>query len=138
MRAPCERRERLDLLQRVTRHARTKSLPNNRVQVHEDLAPQQVVDRVLARAVFGHELFQRSVLVRAVVIHVHSGIGRQSIVNKIDKRLEHAALCDSVVRPDRPVLPVGAIAQKNAEQKVQAARRLPKRIALYVEYDVTL
>src|SRR5207249_10866162 len=57
----------------------------------------------------------------------------QPRVEEVDQRLERLALPCPVVRPDRAI---SAIEGQQAEEEVQAARRLPERIALYVEDDV--
>ena len=82
-----ERRERFDLLQRVAVDAGPKALAHDRVQIDEDVAPQQLVHRVFARRVGAHELLERRVLVGTVVIDVHLRIGGQSRVHEIDELL---------------------------------------------------
>jgi hypothetical protein len=57
-------------------------------------------------------------------------------MHEIDERLEHPALFRAIVRPERPVFPVCAVAQHHPEQEMQAPRRLPERVALDVEDHV--
>ena len=129
--------QRLDLLQRVARDTGPKPLAHHRVEVHEDLAPQQVVHLVLARRIDTHQLGDCRLLVRAVVVHVHARIAREPPVHQVDEVLEEPPLAGAIVGPPRLVAPVRAVAQQQAEEKVQPARRLPERIALDVEEEVT-
>ena len=82
-----ERRECFDFFQRVTVDAGPKALAHHRVQIDEDVSPQQLVYLVFARGVGAHELFERRVLVGTVVIHMHLRIGSQSCVHQIDELL---------------------------------------------------
>ena len=91
--------ERLDLLEGVARDARPQALAHGRVEVHEDLPAQQLVDRVFARRVDAHQLRDRGLLVGAVVVHVHAGIAREPLVDEVHERLEQTSLLRPVVRP---------------------------------------
>ena len=133
---PGEPRQRLDLLERVARDPGAQPLAHHRVQVHEDFPAQQIVHRVLTRRVHAHQLGERGLLVDAVVVDVHAGIAREPLVHEVHEVLEQPSLLPPVVSPHRAVLPVRAVAQHQAEQEVQPARRLPERVALDVEDDV--
>jgi hypothetical protein len=118
-------------------HPRPESLAHHRVEVHEDLPPQQIVHRVLAARVDAHQLRDRRLLVGAVVVHVHAGIPGEALVDEVHEPLEQPALLDPVVGPHRLVAPVRAVAEDEAEQEMEAPRRLPERIALDVEDHVS-
>ena len=57
-------------------------------------------------------------------------------MHQVDELLEHRPLAVAVVRPDGSIAPNGALSQQQAEEKVQALRRLPERIALDIEDHV--
>ena len=62
--------ELLHLLDRVARHRGAERLPDDAVEVDEDLLPEEVVDLVLADGVLAHEPPERGSLVRRVVVDV--------------------------------------------------------------------
>ena len=133
---PIVRNERLNLFQRIALDAGAKALPHDRKQINEHGPAQQFVHRVFARRVRPHQLLERRILVGAIVIHVHSGVGRETFMDQIDEDLQHPTFADAIVRPHRSILPNGAVAEQDAEQKVQTSCRLPERIAFDVEDHV--
>jgi hypothetical protein len=129
---------RLDFLQRITVDTGAKTLPHDRVKIDEHAAAQQLIDFVLARRVRAHQLLDRCVLVGAVMVDMHAGIGGEPRVHEIDELLEYSPLAVAVVRPHRLVLPVTAVAKQYSEQEMQTARRFPERITFDIKNDVGL
>ena len=91
--------QRLELLERVLLDARAQRLLHDGVEVDEALRAQQSVDLGLARRVAAHQALERRRLVRAEVIDVHAGIGGPARQDRVDQRLEAAALGGPVERP---------------------------------------
>ena len=76
-------------------------LRTTRSRSTKTLAPQQVVDLVLARAVAAHQPLERGDLVLRVVVDVHVGVLAQPGVHEVDELLERGALLVAVRRVER-------------------------------------
>ncbi len=136
----------LDLLDRVARDAGPQRLPDDAVEVDEQLLPQPVVDLALARRVLAHEAPDRRALVRRVVVDVQVGVDAAARLDPVDEALEGGLLAVAVEAPDDLVAELTAVRRGEAclarvpvtppEQILEPARRLVERVALEVEPDV--
>ena len=126
----------LDLLDRVARDAGPQRLPDDAVEVDEQLLPQPVVDLALARRVLAHEAPHRGALVRRVVVDVQVGVDAAARLDPVDEALEGRLLAVAVEAPDDLVARLAAVAVAPAEEVLEPARRLVERVALEVEPDV--
>ena len=113
LRPALEVEERLQLLEPVAGTRGADAVADDAEQVDEDLAPQQVVDLVLARAVAAHQPLERGDLVLRVVVDVHVGVLAQARVHEVDELLERGAL----------LVAVAACSGVNA----RSASRIPQR-----------
>src|SRR6185503_13613321 len=134
--APGEAEERLEVLERVARHARAQGPAEDRVEIDEDLAPQQIVHLRLARGVLGHEPLERARLRAAEVVDVQIGMPREPRVDEIDERLEGKALALPIVRPEGLVPGLGVLEREGAEQVLEPAGGLEEGVPLEIEDDV--
>ena len=128
----------LDLLDRVARDPRPERLPDDAVEVDQQLLPQPVVDLALARRVLAHEAPHRGALVAGVVVDVHVGVHTAARLDPVDEALESRLLAAAVESPDDLVARVAAVAVAPAEEVLEPARRLVERVAFEVEPDVAL
>ena len=131
----------LDLLDRVARDAGPQRLPDDAVEVDEQLLPQPVVDLALARRVLAHEAPDRGALVRRVVVDVQVGVDAAARLDPVDEALEGRLLAVAVEPPDDLVARRGGTCPARVpvappEQILEPARRLVERVALEVEPDV--
>ena len=76
-------------------------LRDDLVEVDEDLAAEQVVELLLARAVLAGEPLQRGDLVGGVVVDVHRAGRRAALADQVDHALDRPPLLRAVVRPER-------------------------------------
>ena len=129
----------LDLLDRVARDAGAQRLPDDAVEVDEQLLPQPVVDLALARRVLAHEAPQRRALV-ARRSGRRAGRGRRGGAPRPSRRSARRPPSRRRGRgPRRPRSAYGLpvlVAVAPAEQILEPARRLVERVALEVEPDV--
>ena len=123
----------LDLLQPVPRPRDHQPAPDDAVEVDEHLAPQEVVELGLARAVAAHHPPQRRDLVLRVVVDVHVRVLREPRVDEVDELLERRLLLLAARRPQR-LERVVAVAE--APEVLEAALGVPERVALEVEEEV--
>src|SRR5437016_11538416 len=92
------------------------------MQIDQDSAAQQAVDRVLTRGVATHQPFQRGRLIGGVVVDVGGGVVIQARDDEIDQFLERALLARkgklaiAIPRPERMVVPTVV---QDAEQVVE-------------------
>ena len=126
----------LDLLDRVARHACAQRLPDDAVEVDEQLLAQPVVDLALARGVLAHEAPQRGALVRRVVVDVQVGVDAPARLDPVDEALEGSLLPRAVEAPDDLVARLATVAIAPAEEVLEPACRLVERMTLEVEPDV--
>lgn len=80
--------ERFELLDRVALDRRPQPLAHGPEQVHEDAAPKQAVDLVLAHAVAAHEPLECRRFVRGVVVDVERRIRREPLGEEGHQPLE--------------------------------------------------
>ena len=123
----------LDLLQPVPRPRDHQPAPDDAVEVDEHLAPQEVVELGLARAVAAHHPPQRRDLVLRVVVDVHVRVLGEPRVDEVDEPLEGRLLLLAARRPQR-LERVVAVAE--APEVLEAALGVPERVALEVEEEV--
>ena len=111
-------------------------MPDDGEEVDEDVAAEQVVDLLLARAVEAHQALEHDRLVGRVVVDVHVWIGAQALVEEVDELLERALLALAVVRPEGSEGRPAVLAPEDAEEVLEPAVGRPERVALDVEEDV--
>ena len=114
--------EGLQLLDGVALDRGQQPLPHDLVEVHEDVAPKQPVDLILARVVAAHELLEVAGLVRRVVVDVELRVRCQAVHDHVDAALEGCLLTG------RRHLARGVLAPEGVEQRltvrVDRGRRL--------------
>ena len=77
-------------------------LADDLVEIDEDLAPQQVVELLLARGVLAHQPLQRGGLVGGVVVDVQVRPRAQPLVDEVDELLEGDLLLARGSTPGTP------------------------------------
>ena len=86
--ASCERIERLQLLDRITLHARAEGVAYDRIEVNEDLRAKKIVQFPFPRRVSAHQSLQRGRLIRSEVIDMKVGKDFASLCDEVDEALE--------------------------------------------------
>ena len=131
---PEEAVERFHQLERVALDRRHEALTNHLEEIHENLAPQQPVHRVLAGRVAAHQPFQRAGFVAPVVVDVEIGKALPPLGDHVHERLEPASLRVAVEGP--PVLVAAVTVHETEEVLEPAVRSRPG--ALDVEEQISL
>ena len=129
--------ERFEVFEAVAARPDANPVAHHGVEIHQDAAPQQVVDLLLADAVVAGEFQQRGPLVVGVVVDVHVGVLRSAFPDQVEKAAQGCAFSDAVMGPDRGERPVGAEHPEEVFQPPLPAVGSPERVSLEVEEDVT-
>ena len=84
--------ERLKLLDGVAVDSGAEPLPNDAVEVNEDLRAQELVELIGPGPVPPHEPLHRGRLVGRVVVDVHGGIPPATLDDQVDETFERPLL----------------------------------------------
>ena len=131
--------ERLQLLDRVAFDPGTESLTYDRVEIHEALASEELVELLSACCVAAHQTLESRRLVVAEVVDVRAGIRGERLHDAIDGGLERGTLVSVCKRPETLILPRrGGRTRRTAPQPEQilAAAFAGEPRALQIEEQV--
>ena len=133
---PLESVELLEILERVTFHARPDAAPHDAEQVDEHPGAQHAVDVFLACGVSAHQALQRTGLVAPEVIDVHVRMLLPARVDVIHECLKGTLLLLAGQRPSGCVVCLSFEIQIHPSEQVFEPAVAAEGIAFQVEEDI--
>ena len=111
-----------------------QSVAHDRIEIHEDLVPEQRIDLGFAGAVPSHQLPQCGHFIGGVVVNVHARVCAPAGIDPIDKVGKGALFFIGVMRPPIVIVQRSFVMRDGTEQIFEPA--VHQGIPFHIEGDV--